>query len=78
MTVCWRCGNIWGGMNTAHCAACHETFTGITAFDRHRERPTAKKPFGSCQDPADAGLDMADRKYPCWTIPEAKEVDDEG
>lgn len=29
------CGAWWTGQNTSHCTACHETFTGITAFDAH-------------------------------------------
>ena len=36
MHTCPRCPNHWGGLKTAHCAACHETFTGLTAFDKHR------------------------------------------
>jgi hypothetical protein len=36
MVTCARCHVRWGGLKTAHCAACHQTFTAITAFDKHR------------------------------------------
>jgi len=46
------------GLRTCHCAACHETFTGVTAFDAHHvenedgvtvclDPATALKPDGS-------------------------------
>ncbi|TWS23186.1 hypothetical protein FK268_12770 [Tsukamurella sputi] len=30
------CGAQWTGLVTCHCPTCHCTFSGITAFDRHR------------------------------------------
>lgn len=44
-----RCGAHWSGLSAAHCASCHVTFTGVTAFDRHRRA-------GRCLIPAEAGL----------------------
>lgn len=44
----------------AHCSACHHTFGGITAFDRHRRG-------GECLDPLAIGL-RADRKG-IWRFP---------
>lgn len=38
----------------AHCSACHHTFSGVTAFDRHRRG-------GACLRPLAIGL-HADRK----------------
>lgn len=58
-----ECGATWGGLNTCHCASCHLTFTGVTAFDLHRRT-------GRCQDPRVAGLALADRDYECWGSPE--------
>jgi len=34
---CNGCVNRWGGHGTCHCAKCHRTFTGLTAFDKHRK-----------------------------------------
>jgi hypothetical protein len=44
-----RCGARWTGLSRAHCAACHDTFTTVTNFDRHRRN-------GRCVDPASVGL----------------------
>ncbi|HEX6382227.1 MAG TPA: hypothetical protein VF180_13360 [Acidimicrobiia bacterium] len=30
------CGMSWTGAGTSHCSGCHETFTSLAAFDRHR------------------------------------------
>lgn len=68
MTRCLWCTAAWGGANTAHCGGeggCHETFSGITAFDRHRNQRGA----GSCHTPAEVGMVDAGRAYPAWTIP---------
>lgn len=68
---CNGCDARWGGYNTAHCAGCHETFTGIGGFEKHRFR-------GACLDPATmvhgekhskAGelvFAVSGRAYPCW------------
>lgn len=34
-TTC-HCGAEWSGLRIEHCTACHATFTGTTAGDRHR------------------------------------------
>lgn len=36
--TCRDCGKHWPGHSSrlGHCAACHETFSGERAFDRHR------------------------------------------
>lgn len=75
---CARCPNRWGGLRTAHCAACHNTFTGLTAFDRHR---TGSHTHGTrtCLDPETAVdtnpksdqfgeliFKRTGRSYPCW------------
>jgi len=62
-----KCGARWGGANTGHCAACHHTFTGITAFDQHRDGSHARGRY--CVPPEDAGLVPSSRAYPCWAIP---------
>jgi len=54
------CGASWPGTRISHCSACHETFTGIEAFDAHRradpERATASQYVGRCLDPTEAKL----------------------
>lgn len=44
--TCSGCPNTWGGLNSAHCSACHRTFSGVGTFDKHRVR-------GRCLDPAE-------------------------
>lgn len=65
---CGRCSNRWGGLNTAHCPRCHQTFTGLTAFDKHRDGNHAHG-TRHCVDPAKVGLVDAGRGYPCWGQP---------
>lgn len=59
---CQSCPKRWGGLNTGHCKTCHETFSGITAFDKHRVN-------GKCKHPSEVGLVESKRAYPCWTFP---------
>jgi hypothetical protein len=55
-----RCGTRWAGSNTAHCGACHDTFSGVSTFDRHRRD-------GRCIAPYHVGLSLLDgRAYDCW------------
>lgn len=67
MTQCGKCGNAWGGLNTAHCSGCCSSFTGITAFDKHRDGSHVKGRF--CNTPQAAGLVDARRAYSCWGYP---------
>lgn len=65
---CGRCTNRWSGRNTMHCGGCHQTFTGLTAFDQHR---TGNHAHGTrtCLQPQNAGLTRTNRAYPCWGQP---------
>lgn len=65
-----RCGAWWSGLNTCHCSAkkCHQTFTGIGAFNKHRAGSHAGTRY--CVDPAIVGLVDAGRNYPCWGSPD--------
>jgi hypothetical protein len=57
------CGARWSGANTAHCGACHVTYTSVGAFDRHRRA-------GECRPPAEAGLVQRGRAgYTAWGLP---------
>ena len=72
---CPKCRLGWGGLNTAHCTACHQTFTGISAFDKHRTGSHAKD-TRYCLGPLTIGLVDAGREYPCWGFPGRDEVPD--
>ncbi len=58
---CGRCESRWAGNSTCHCGGgCHQTFSGVTTFDRHRRN-------GQCLDPASVGLTLQPgRAYECW------------
>lgn len=47
------CGSRWSGQRTSHCGNCHQTFTGLSAFDAHQRRD-----FGGldCMPPEQCGL----------------------
>jgi len=62
---CAKCANRWSGLKTAHCGACHETFTTVGAFDKHR-RGTYEPDTRHCVAPPSAGLVKTNRAYPCW------------
>ena len=62
---CPRCNLRWGGLKTAHCTACHETFTTVSTFDKHRAGSHASG-TRHCLPPAEVGLVEAGRAYPCW------------
>ncbi|WP_082920601.1 FDXHR family putative zinc-binding protein [Rhodococcus sp. YH3-3] len=64
MTTCIKCGATWGGMSTCHCDGCHHTFTSPSAFDLHRRAE-------QCRTPAQAGLVLTDRAYPCFGHPQS-------
>lgn len=46
---CGGCDTRWAGVSRCHCAGCHETFSGLELFDRHR-RDVRGTP--TCLDPA--------------------------
>lgn len=58
--TCSGCTAKWSGVTRAHCSGCHRTFTGVSAFDRHRED-------GACLDPASLG--MVERDGGLWGAP---------
>ena len=46
---CLGCGKVWTGARRCHCATCHENFSSISTFDRHRVN-------GYCRNPIARGL----------------------
>jgi hypothetical protein len=69
---CNGCSSRWAGSVTSHCAGCHLTFTGLTAFDEHR---TGSHQQRSCLPPEGAGLALTGRLYPCWGLPDVDSSD---
>ena len=60
MFNCGKCDHRWSGYLTAHCGACHLTFTRVESFDRHRVA-------GRCGTPASVGLEVdPSRSYACY------------
>lgn len=62
MTTCTDCGKSWGGLKAEHCMACHETFTGTTAGDKHRR---GEYPNRYCTN---EGLEYNERRG-MWKLP---------
>jgi hypothetical protein len=61
--ACGKCPNRWAGTSTAHCGACHNTFTAVGGFDRHRRN-------GACVPPASVGMVARERPgYVVWGMP---------
>lgn len=60
--TCNGCDRWWTGLASAHCSACHETFTGVTIFGVHRRN-------GQCLKPPDVGLVVASRVWFGWSSP---------
>jgi hypothetical protein len=65
---CARCPARWGGLTTAHCSACHRTFTTDAASQKHRAG-SHERGERHCLDPAKVGLVDAGRDYSCWGFP---------
>lgn len=51
-----QCGKWWTGAGRSHCGGCHETFSSLTAFERHRRGLR-------CNDPADSGLEAREQPW---------------
>ena len=66
---CAKCPSRWAGANTAHCTACHLTFTGLTAFDKHRTGSHSDRRGRFCLAPEVVGLVLTSRLYPCYGEP---------
>lgn len=70
LITCGGCAAEWTGAGKCHCSGCHETFSGIGLFDRHRSRYGE---HGSCKSPADLpGIELRDG---VWSYPQMTEQD---
>ncbi|MCX5202440.1 hypothetical protein OG897_13405 [Streptomyces sp. NBC_00237] len=57
------CGKWWSGAERSHASCCHETFSSLTAFERHRRGMR-------CNDPASVGLVARQKPYgTLWGLP---------
>lgn len=62
-----KCGSWWTGNAISHCAACCETFSSTTAFDRHQSKT---EPGQTCRKPETAGLVPVAKPYgTLWSLP---------
>jgi hypothetical protein len=52
---------------SADCAACGESFSGVTSFDRHQDRDYTRTPAVICRPPAERGLER--NKHGRWSFP---------
>lgn len=62
-----KCGKKWTGLGKHHCSACHQTFSSIGSFTKHR----VFDKFGEwhCADPEEVGLVDSGYDYVCWRLP---------
>lgn len=56
MISCGRCTAQWTGTSACHCSGCHQTFTCLSAFDRHRLR-------NQCEDPPTRNLARVHKRH---------------
>ncbi|MFJ4808529.1 FDXHR family putative zinc-binding protein [Streptomyces longwoodensis] len=57
------CGNWWTGEERSHCGGCHQTFTSLTSFERHRKGLR-------CNPPQEVGLVARQKPYgTLWGLP---------
>lgn len=49
-----KCGKQWTGKSRCHCSRCHETFSSLSAFDRHWVGAVGR----DCRKPSEVGLLM--------------------
>jgi hypothetical protein len=63
------CGKSWTGTARCHCGSCHETFTGLSAFEKHRVTVNQSQALRECAPPASVGLVQNDHGY--WGSPDS-------
>ena len=75
---CGGCDATWTATAAAHCAAagCHQTFSSVTLFDRHR---SLAGEHGACKDPAllvgGNGDPICEFRDGMWRFPEMTDAD---
>lgn len=66
---CSGCENRWTGLNSAHCAGCHHSFTSVAAFDLHRRGDKCLEPATILTRKGQFALVPADRPWIGWSKP---------
>lgn len=71
MYTCGGCDMTWSALSVCHCSGCHQNFSGLTAFDKHRDGQHGgfRADTRYCRDPEEVGLVDSGRAYPCWGFP---------
>jgi hypothetical protein len=70
VNTCGGCITTWTGMVMCHCAGCHNTFSSLGLFDRHRRGGRCREP-GSCVLGKDATPAMRQDARGVWVGAEA-------
>lgn len=75
--TCGGCAARWTALGACHCSACHQTFSGVALFDRHRS--VAGGEHGSCLPPgrlihATTGERLMFERDGMWRGPEMDEA----
>jgi hypothetical protein len=71
------CGQWWTGTNRSHCPACHRTFSGDSAAEKHRAGSFGPGGDRRCLDPATIGLIARQMPYGAlwgWPAPDAEKA----
>ncbi|MHA7703421.1 FDXHR family putative zinc-binding protein [Mycobacterium sp. ML4] len=66
---CASCGAWWTGLAAAHCSGCHQSFTSVGAFDRHRKGFECCDPETLRTESGEPAFVVADRSWPGWSLP---------
>lgn len=76
LITCSGCDATWTALGAAHCAGCHQTFSGLTLFDRHR---SIVGEHGRCYIPAvlvgRSGAPLCEFRDGMWRFPEMTDAE---
>ena len=64
---CSKCPSLWSGLAQCHCSSCCLTFSGLTAFDRHRSLGKCKKPSEMVNSEGEPVFELRDSGI--WAFP---------
>lgn len=68
MTRCRKCSAEWAGLAVAHYSVCHQSFSAVSSFDKHRAgSKDGTFSQGECSDPMLRG--MVRNRHGYWGQP---------